>query len=133
MKKPPDPIKDRIPYSVCTATICGKPTRPLLCLFDSGSTSSWISSGALPQGIQGRRVSSPITGATLAGSLTSYRDVDLNNLAFPEFYTSRRLDSLTAHVFHTPCRYDMILGRDLLFMLGLKIEFDSAEMTWDTT
>jgi hypothetical protein len=36
-----------------------------------------------------------------------------------------------AHVFHTPCAYDAILGRDILQEMGVRLDFSSMMMMWD--
>ena len=48
----------------------------------------------------------------------------------PEFYESK-LISWKAHVTKQDCGYDMIVGRDLLQELGMKIDFDSNSIEWE--
>ena len=106
------------------------PKKPLLVLFDSGSTGSWMNAKSLPKGINGKSVT-PVQGSTLAGNFKSSREVNLTHLVFPEFSKHKALDKATMRVFDSHCRYDMIIGRDVLRTLGLNLDFQDNIMTWD--
>ena len=67
----------------------------------------------------------------MAGNLASSLEVDLENITLPEFFRSRKLSKIQARVFMAPCRYDAIIGRDVLNELGLKLDFKDNKMTWD--
>ena len=113
------------------STIQSQPfERPLLVLFDSGSKGTWINGKRLPKGVHGKTVDS-VTGSTLAGTFTSNQEVSIGELILPEFHRGRRVDGVTARIFHAPCRYDMVLGRDTLRKIGLVVDFDDNVMTWD--
>ena len=104
--------------------------RPFLCLLDSGATGCWISSTRLPPNIQGKTVAE-VTSQTLAGTFTSNQEIQLEQVMLPEFFKTRRIDLVQAKIFTTPCRYDMILGRDLLNDLGIILDFKNKSMEWD--
>ena len=55
----------------------------------------------------------------------------LKNVLLPEFHCTRCLDTLPAKIFDQTCRYDMILGRDLMNDLGIVLNFESKSMEWD--
>ena len=97
-------------------------TKSLTVLLDSGSTTSWVSKKCLPVGIQGYTVPT-VTGATLAGTFTSSEQVCLQDMVLPEFHAKRVLPKMAAKVFHADCRYDMILGRDVLRAFGIVLDF----------
>jgi len=124
--------KDLIPMSIASvSTIQKQPhERPLLVLFDSGSQGTWINGKALPPGVIGKKVKS-ITGSTMAGIFTSNQEVSIGDLVLPEFYRSRRIDGVKARIFYSPCRYDLILGRDTLRKIGFQDDFKNNVMTWD--
>ena len=85
--------------------------KPYTVLFDSGSTSTWISRCCLhltPHDAP------PITGTTLAGPFTSNAIVHLFGVRLPKFRCNVSLTELKAHVFDNDCRYDIIMGRDAL-------------------
>ena len=105
-------------------------TRPFLCLLDSGATGCWISRAKLPQNIQGKTVAE-ITSQTLAGTFTSNQEIQLEQVMLPEFFKTRKIDYVQAKIFTTPCRYDMILGRDLLNDLGIILDFKTR--VWNGT
>ena len=104
--------------------------RPFLCLLDSGATGCWVSRARLPQHIQGKKVAE-ITSQTLAGTFTSNQEIQLEQVMLPEFFKTRKIDYVQAKIFTTPCRYDMILGRDLLNDLGIILDFKNKSMEWD--
>jgi hypothetical protein len=107
--------KDFVPMSFALAkAIHGQESsRNMLVLFDLGSMSTWISSNKLPEGTKGNKVP-PLIGMTIAGQCNSNKTVELTNLCFPEFYRTRYFSSYKARVFETSCRYDMIIGRNML-------------------
>ena len=102
--------------------------RPLLVLFDSGSTTSWFNRKTLPTGVEATTVES-ITGSTMAGTFSSNQQVHLTNLVLPEFRHNQFIPDLPCRVFTAECRYDMILGRDALRRFGLELDFVNNRMT----
>ena len=105
-------------------------TKPLLVLCDSGATSNWIRRGALPKGVNGKQVEQH-KGTTVAGGFQSNIEIEFKNVMFPEFYRTRTIDSFKAMVFNAECRYDVILGRDFLSLIGLQADWKDHVMTWD--
>ena len=120
---------DKVPMATCVVNLVNKHalTKPLLVLFDSGSNSSWIKAKSLPKGVVPTKVDE-ISSSTLAGSMKSNQQVTLERLVFPEFFKTRVVDSLEARVFHTTCRYDVIVGRDFLTAIGLKLDFKDQKL-----
>ena len=104
--------------------------KPMVLLLDSGSTTTWINKKALPRGIQGETVDK-ITGSTLGGTFNSTEQVCIEELSFPEFFAKRKLPKLSARVFHADCRYDMIVGRDVLRAFGVLLDFEGDQMQCD--
>ena len=73
----------------------------------------------------------PITNQTLAGTFTANEEVKLHNILLPEFHKTRRIQTLMARIFDHGCRYDMILGRNLMNDLGIVLDFNTKSMAWD--
>ena len=123
---------DKVPMASCVIQFANKQAlkKPLLVLFDSGSSSTWFSAKALPPGCVPNKVD-PLSSSTLAGQMTSNLEVKLDRLTFPEFFKTRVVDSVNTRVFHTECRYDAIIGRDLLNDMGLVLDFKQNKMSWD--
>ena len=103
---------------------------PMLCLLDSGATGCWISRKRLPSTICTNKIPA-ITNQTLAGNFTANESIILKNVLLPEFHRTRRLDTLGAKIFDQMCRYDMILGCDLMNDLGIVLNFELKSMEWD--
>ena len=107
-----------------------QPRKPFLCLLDSGATGCWISREKLPPHIRTYHVA-PVTNQTLAGNFTANEEVNLQGVLLPEFHKTRRLQTLMAKIFDQGCRYDMILGRNLMNELGIVLNFEDKSITWD--
>ena len=120
-----------LPSSLCP-TFKTQPltSPPMLCLLDSGATGCWISRKQLPSTIRTNKIPA-ITNQTLAGDFTSNESITLKHVLLPEFHRTRRLDTLQAKIFDQSCRYDMILGRDLMNDLGIVLNFELKSMEWD--
>ena len=103
---------------------------PMLCLLDSGATGCWISRKKLPSMIRTNKIPA-ITNQMMAGDFTSNESITLKNVILPEFHRTRRLDALQAKIFDQSCRYNMILGRDLMNDLCIVLNFESKSMEWD--
>eukprot|EP00978_Attheya_sp_CCMP212_P038634 scaffold193211_cov56-Attheya_sp.AAC.3 len=41
------------------------------------------------------------------------------------------MDNLQAYVIESPCRYDLILGRDFLEATGMVLDFSKKKVVWD--
>ena len=52
-------------------------------------------------------------------------------MVLPEFFKQRALSDVPIRMMNAPCRYDLILGRDVLTRLGLIIDFEDLQMIWD--
>ena len=72
-----------------------------------------------------------VTNLTLAGSFPADESIILKNDLLPEFHRTRHLDNLQAKIFYQTCRYNMILGRDLMNDHGIVLNFDLKSMEWD--
>ena len=72
-----------------------------------------------------------VTNHTIAGSFSSSQEVTLAQVHLPEFHRTRTLTTMKARIFEANCRYDLILGRDLLTSLGIVINFENKTMIWD--
>ena len=105
------------------------PQRAFVVLLDSGSTHTMIKRTSLPHG------AIPNKGAwrkttTTNGTYSLSEFVIIKEVKFPEF-GNMHIGSIKADIFDSPtCRYDVILGRDLLERLGLKMDFHNHRMTW---
>ena len=101
--------------------------KSLVVLLDSGSKTTWINKKSMPKGIHGYTIPA-VTSTTLAGTFTSSEQVCVEDLVLPEYNPKASLAKTKAQVFHAECRYDMILGRDVLRAFGIKIDFEQDLM-----
>ena len=105
------------------------PTRALTVLLDSGSSHTLIKDSSLPYGTTPDK-SSPKRTTTTNGVFATTARVVLTDVKFPEF-GNHRIDVIEADVFHSPtCRYDVILGRDILRIMGAKLDFHTQTIVW---
>ena len=75
---------------------------PLTLLLNSGSTTTWINTCCLPNGIQGYTVDE-VTGSTLTGTFASAEQVCLKDFSLPDFHPKWTLPKLKACIFHAEC------------------------------
>jgi hypothetical protein len=71
-------------------------------------------------------------GYTKAGSFKTKRNCEIE-FTLPAFHENRNI-TCNAYVdesHHESSNYDIIIGRDLLHSLGIKLLFDTAEIVWD--
>ena len=125
-------ILDFIPISIITIEdLMGKKlSRPLLCLLDSGASHTWIRQGVLPSGIKGKKETKTIS-QTLAGTLSGTQVLQVTAMRLPEFFRTRKIGPLQVRLFEANCRYDMVLGRDILNQLGILFNFKEKKISWD--
>ena len=105
-------------------------TRPLSVLLDSGSTTSWFNHRALPPNITPTTVPA-LHGTTMAGNFQSNQQLSLSTVSLPEL-SDLTLPTLNARMFNANCRYDLILGRDVLSHFGIDIDFKSQRISGPT-
>ena len=63
--------------------------------------------------------------------MSSSLEIQLENVTFPEFFKTRKVGEMTARLFTTECRYDAIIGRDMLTELRLVLDFKTQKMSLD--
>ena len=73
----------------------------------------------------------PVSNQTLAGNFTANKEVKQNDILLPEFHKTQRLQMLMAKIFDQECRYDMILGRNVMNELGIVLNFNTKSMIRD--
>ena len=100
-------------------------------LFNSGGSHTMIHEIALPLNV------SPVLSQlgrqkmqTVAGLFETNREVQLQEIILPEFDKTKQIDGQTAHVFNSPCNYDIILGRDFLSKAGITLNFKQGYIEW---
>ena len=87
-------------------------SRPLSILFDSGSPTSWVNKNAIQHSINLTTVPST-KGTTMAGDVQSNQLLALSDISLSEL-SDLVLPTLLTRLFTASCRYDLILGRDVL-------------------
>ena len=103
--------------------------KPMVILFDPGSTRSYIRQQILPAGATPKVHREELFATTLSGESKTNRSVELQNVIFPEFTRSLRLEKCEMWVFDNPnVRYDAIIGRDLLQELKMDICYSDNTM-----
>ena len=104
-------------------------TKPLLILFDPGSTRSYINRKSLPAEAKPQIHREMLAATTLSGESTTNESVVLRNIIFPEFTRSLKMETCVMWVFDNPnVRYDAIVGRDLLQELKIDICYSDFMM-----
>ena len=63
--------------------------------------------------------------------MTSNRTVKLEGISFPEFFKTRMIDEFKCRAFDADCRYDAIIGRDLMAQIGMILDFKDQRVTWN--
>ena len=105
------------------------PQRAFTVLLDSGSTNTLINKRSLPYGAVPFRAAARRTTTTM-GSFDSSSSVQLQEVKFPQF-ANCIIGTVKADVFDSPgCRYDIIVGRDVLLRMGIKLDFRSKLVKW---
>ena len=67
---------------------------------------------------------------TLAGTYESGGKIILKGLRLPEFNRSGNIQEERALVFDAPCRYDVILGNDFIYRVGIDIKGSNTTVEW---
>ena len=64
------------------------------------------------------------------GSFDSSSTINLQKVKFPQFGNCI-IGNVKANVFYSPaCRYDIIVGRDILLTMGISLDFQSKSTKW---
>jgi hypothetical protein len=69
--------------------------KPLVVLFDSGSSHTWWNIKSIPGGVVPRKVESS-SSLTLAGPMQSNLEVTVEDVTFPKFFKTRRIGKVEA-------------------------------------
>ena len=104
---------------------------PLRCLFDTGSDTTLVNRRALPKGAHPKTVSGTnVTG--IHGVQHLKQEVLLEDIGFPEFSPTQRIPGpVRTKVFNNPnAAYDVILGMDLMQVLGIDICCSTKTVAW---
>ena len=125
------PKLDLSPVVYVTATQIQQslPTRALTVLLDSGSSHTMMKRTSLPHGAIPTPSHSRKT-TTTNGTFATNSMVTLTDVKFPEF-GNHSIPKIEAAIFDSPtCRYDIILGRDILKLMGAHINFSTHTVSW---
>ena len=104
----------------------GSQAKTITILFDSGSEESVIQKNTLGKYISEN--TTPTLWSTAGGDLTTYAKTKVE-FTLPEFYENTLL-VWKMHVFDQKLNYDIIIGRDLMRELGIKLDFERHRTRW---
>ena len=100
-------------------------------LLDSGSTTSWIRKDAIKdKGINIKKIPT-VTGTTMAGTFKTNEATTITMSQFQELDPHRTIEQLDFQVFNVACRYDAIIGREVLSSLGIILDFNNRAIEWE--
>ncbi len=121
------------PVTIMVADTIGtvQSRRLLKALLDSGSTITLINKRCLPRKCQPCKKSQSRMVNTLAGTYKSSAMVVMHNLRFPELDKNRNIEQHKALIFESDhCKYDVILGADLLTKTGIDVKYSTSTIEW---
>ena len=95
-------------------------------MFDSGASETIIQSN-LVKNLKSQKTNTQVWN-TAAGKVATNKMAKIM-FNMPEFYESK-IVQCWAHVFDAKLSYDMIIGRDLMTELGIKIDFENLIVHW---
>ena len=126
-------IENKIPSTLlaCKTIQNQESLWPMKVLLDSGGPATLIHErcllpGATPSLLPGGKTNFQTT----AGLFSATGQVFLDQIILPEFDKTKRISGNSAYVFNSPCKYDMIVGRDILNKIGLTLCFAEKTMWW---
>ena len=99
-------------------------------LLDSGSSKTLISKSALPADAEVKPTEQDEPMNTMAGFFKPLGYVILQDIRIPEFDKNLSIDGQLCYVFDTPCRYQVIAGRDFLRRTEIDLEFKKNHIKW---
>ena len=99
-------------------------------LYDSGGSRSMCHRRVLPRGATITQARDRMMMRTLAGNYSTLGTVILKGMRLPAFDKNRVISEHEFQVFDTDCRYDIILGGDLLKKIGINLKYETLEMEW---
>ena len=103
--------------------------RPLKVLFDTaGSDILFINATFLPPNTKPTTLPTSAQGTTAAGMFNSPETVTLKEIVVPEFSQTKHIQQWTLYLFHTPCPYEVLLGRDFLHALKIDAQFSTQTL-----
>jgi hypothetical protein len=95
-------------------------------LFDSGSDKTIFKRSSLPQGIQPSKVSGVNASSVID------QDVLLTDLTLPKFSSTQRIPGpIRAIVMDMDAQYDLIIGMDVMQVIGLDLHNSSQTIVWN--
>ena len=102
---------------------------PLRVLLDSGADRSQLHARVLKAGMHPHMLREGVL--TTMGVREGVPAITLEEIILPEFSRTRRITKpIEVGIFDAPSRYDMIVGRDLLSLLGIVIDFKKGNSRW---
>ena len=99
-------------------------------LSDSGATNNVITRNVLPKDVELFNVKTPIVMDTGNGPCACTKCVHVNDIMFPELSSIRKCKRKKCTVNEKNLGCDLIIGRIFLWQVGLNVNFDEAEVTW---
>ena len=96
----------------------------LFCLFDFGSTGYLFNKWLMPLGTKTNTTTNKILQTTTQGTHICNKFVFIDDIQLPKFNNSRYIKGSMAFVFDSHnCPYNVMLGRNFLQTIGIKMDF----------
>lgn len=131
----PKARRDHRNMTPCTIMVCDTiglcVSRELLrVLFDTGSGKTLIHRSKVPKNAQIIKLNKGQRMNTIEGTIEISDMVYMRDIRFPELEKNRRITGTKVFIFDSPCRYDVILGNDLLDQAGIDILYSKGVVDW---
>jgi hypothetical protein len=115
-----------VPVAYAKLRVSENEIKTIKVLLDSGSSETIISQKLVNKF---RKIKSPPARWNTAAGILETKNKAKIHFSLPEFY-EKKIIQWEAHMFKNNTRYDMIMGRDLLTELKMKIDFDELTIAW---
>ena len=128
MENKPETILSPIAFGrIQTSLGEDKKIKTIKVLFDSGASETIVNS-KLTNSLRKKQTTQASQWNTAAGTVTTNHKAQIR-FTLPEFYENTIIKH-NAHVLTSDINYDLIIGRDLLRLLGIQLDFINQEIRW---
>jgi hypothetical protein len=131
-KARPDNRVNKTPTTILVCDTIGLKTSRVLMrvLLDSGSGKTLLHRSRVPKGGKLIKLSEPQVLSTVEGKVQISEMVYMRDIRLPELEKNRSIDGSEVFIFDKECRYDVIMGGDLLQRAGIDLLYSKGIVDW---
>ena len=106
----------------------------IIVLLDTAASATMVNQRIIPQGVEIKKDVREVITTTVNCEFDASCYVEFDGIKLPDFHSNKTIlgNGIKSRLFYSPlCRHNMIISREFLRRIGVKLDFNNMKIEWD--